>query len=159
MSDDELAKLYGDIISYDITDDEALKRIRSVIEDDSYDLDFKYYLCDILLHVYINGYYRYDKGTNHLENVYVQNFILLVEILPNSGMYENAIIAFLKGDLDKCIDYLQEDVEENWINKNATFTEVDLLDFIINPFKNATKDFWLSIKSILLEAESRNRCL
>ena len=154
MSDDELAKLYGDIISYDITDDEALKRIRSVIEDDSYDLDFKYYLCDILLHVYINGYYRYDKDTNHLENVYVQNFILLVEILPNSGMYENAIIAFLKGDLDKCIDYLQEDVEENWINKNATFTEVDLLDFIINPFKNATKDFWLSIKSILLEAEA-----
>ena len=154
MSDIDFVQIFNSIFPEELTEDEFWVRVLNIIEDDSFDFEFKLSLCERYYLEYIYGTYKYADNIIHVENYFLKKFFILTEKLSLDSDALKAIKAFFGGDIDACLEYIREDIINGWVKQDMLFTEEDLIYSFIIPYKNATEVFWLELREILKKVKT-----
>ena len=74
MSDIDFVQIFNSIFPEELTEDEFWVRVLNIIEDDSFDFEFKLSLCERYYLEYIYGTYKYADNIIHVENYFLKKF-------------------------------------------------------------------------------------
>ena len=99
--------------------------------------------CNHLLYAITTGCTKWDDWDKISDDTLVKCFVKNVKRLPEKQAYYHSIYYFFKNDEKKCLEYLKKEVGylQKELNGNK-LKEVDLVDLLVEPFKNAFDGFW-----------------
>lgn len=99
--------------------------------------------CNHLLYAITTGYTKWDNWDKLLDDKLVQVFMKTAKKLPEKQAYYHSVYYFFKNDRKRCLEYLKKEVGylQKELNGNK-LKEVDIVELLIEPFKNAFSGFW-----------------
>ena len=99
--------------------------------------------CNQILYAITSGYTKWDNKEIFKTDTLIQAFIKNVMKLPEKQALFYSLAYFFMDDKQKCLDYLNKEVRylKKELNGNK-LQELDLVELLIEPFKNAFDGFW-----------------
>lgn len=151
ISDEELDKLYIEILSGCETLEDQIKVLKSLRSE--YKDKIRQMYCNNLLYTISQGYTKYNFA-DFQKDILIQSYLEIVKLLPKKYSYFHLTYYFFKQENKKVLllleEYLKSCYEENKIKKPDEFIhEGAFIDVFFEPFKQGFEGFWSHLATIL----------
>lgn len=155
MEQNEIQKEYDRLFPSEMTVQEISDQLK-VMKDHPNINKLRQYFCNVLLYVITTGYYIYkDVGKLTrlaLVPLFLENISLLKKddpLFEKDEVYFQAVAAFFSNDQELCIELLKRKFHTLQETYDDLLGEADIVDSLIEPFKNAFPGFWPQMQELV----------
>lgn len=148
MEQNELQKEYDRLFPPEMTVQavsDQLKTMRGHPEIDG----LRQIFCNLLLYIITTGYYRYSDIDKLKKFSVVPLFLENVALIPKEKYYFHAVSAFFCNDQKRCVELLKTYAVDCKTVVDGLMGEGDVVDLLIEPFKNAFPGFWTQMSELI----------
>jgi len=117
----------------------------AIMEQDDRTLFFRRTFCDELVYSISAGFIEYGTGANFKNDALVRIFVANAERLPKEDSFIQMLSAFYQGKQKACLscfDKVCEELKQDIEGGADRYSEAILVDFFIEPMKEAFHGFW-----------------
>lgn len=146
----ELQKEYDRLFPPQMTFQEVSDQLKTMQGHPEID-GLRQIFCNLLLYIITTGYYRYSDINKLKKYSYsvVPLFLENAALMPKEKYYFHAVSAFFCDNQKRCVELLQTYAADWKEVVDGLMGEGDVVDLLIEPFKNAFPGFWPQMQELV----------
>lgn len=148
MEQNEIQKEYDRLFPPDMTFQEVSDRLKTLQKHPDIG-ELRRLFCNLLLYVITTGYYRYNDIVKLKKYSVVPLFLENVALMSEKKYYFHAVSAFFCNDQKRCVELLKKYAADWKQSVDGLMGEADVVDLLIEPFKNAFPNFWSQMSELI----------